>query len=293
MDRWLQSKGSIIIFLVPALTVFTFSVFAPIVWSISYSFFQWDGLTDFIFSGLSNYKKMISDRIFFDSFFNTLIYVAINTIIQLSLGMIIAILLFNIKKGREFLKTLFFLPTVISSAAMAHLFRRIFAVEPIGILNYILNLVGLDSFVKAWASNAGTALFSVSVVEAYRFFGLYMVIYFAALISIPKDLYEAARIDGARGFKLYRYIIFPSIYPVIIVTIVMVINGTLKGFDIPYILTYGGPGHITELVATYMYKTAFARLNYGYASAIAVFLALESMIAILMIRYFSAGKGDK
>ncbi len=278
------------VFLLPSLVLFSFSVFLPILWSVIYSFLEWDGITSFSFVGLQHYQKMLSDRTFWDCFLNTLFYVAVNTVIQLGAGMLIAIMLFNIRRGKELFQTLFFLPTVISSAAMAHLFRRIYAVEPLGILNYMLQLLGLSSFMRSWASNASTALLAVSLVEAYRFVGLYMVIYYAALIAIPKDILESARIDGARGLKLYAHISLPMIFPVIVVTLVMVINGTLKGFDIPYILTYGGPGHITELVATYMYKSAFARFQYGYGSSIAVFLSIESLAAIVIIRYLLSSR---
>lgn len=289
MDRIFGNKRSlfmaICVFLVPALLLFIFTVFLPIIWSSYYSFFNWDGINPLQFVGFDNYKKMfLHDDVFRDVFFNNIIYVLINTVFQIILGLGVALILTAITKGKNLFKTLYFVPCIISSVAMAQLFMRVYSVEPVGIINGFLQMVGLESLQKAWAAEFSTALVSVSVVEVYRFIGLYMLIFYAALVSIPSDVIEAATIDGAKGWKLLRYIKLPLISNVITITFVMVVNGTLKGFDIPWILTYGAPGHSTELMATYMYKTAFSTMQYGYGSAIAVFLVLESFVAIALIR---------
>lgn len=117
-----------------------------------------------------------------------------------------------------------------------------------------------------------------------------MVILYSGLLSIPEDVIEAAKVDGAYGWKLFIQIKLPYLYSVLTVTLVMAVNGLLKAFDVPFITTYGGPGRSTELVATYMYKVAFASTKYGYASTIAVFLVVESVLLVSILRKFMSGR---
>ena len=123
----------------------------------------------------------------------------------------------------------------------------------------------------------------MSIPEGWRFLGLYTIIFYAALLSVPRELEEAAQLDGASAWKVFVKIRFPHIRPVWATTMVMVVTYGLRGFDIPYLLTNGGPGQSSELVTTYMYKTAFVSTNYGYASAISVFIVLECLVAVAFI----------
>ena len=285
MTSYFRNKAAYAIFLLPALALFLFTVLLPILWSSAYSMFSWDGISDFKFVGLQNYSNLFfNDDTFWQSFRNNILYVVINTVFQISAGLLIALLLTKLRRGNSLFQTLFFTPAVISSVAISQLFQKVLSVEPVGLLNYLLQSMGLGQFAQAWLSNPGTALISVSLIEAYRFVGIYMIIFYTALISVPNEYIEAAQLDGAVGIKLFRYIKYPMIKGVIAVAVVMVVNGTLKGFDIPYILTNGGPGRFTELIATYMYKTAFLTAQFGYGSAMAVFLALESLIMVAFLR---------
>ncbi len=148
----------------------------------------------------------------------------------------------------------------------------------------ILKFMGLSSLEQAWLGQSSTSLVSVAIIDCYKYMGLYMVIIYSALIAIPSDVLESARIDGANEWQTFWKIKLPLISNVFVVTLIMVVNGTMKAFDIVYLSTYGGPGNSSELVATYMYKTAFTGARYGYGSAIAVFLALQSVIVVLLLR---------
>jgi raffinose/stachyose/melibiose transport system permease protein len=285
MTSYLKNKAAYAFFLLPSLLLFLFTVLLPILWSSVYSLFSWDGISDFKFVGLQNYSNLLfNDDTFWQCFRNNIFYVVINTVFQIITGLLIAILLTKLRRGTSIFQTLFFTPTVISSVAISQLFQNVLSVEPVGLLNYLLQSIGLGDHAQAWLSNPDTALISVSLIESYRFIGIYMIIFYTALISIPQEYLEAAKLDGAVDIKLFWYIKYPLIKGVIAVAIVMVVNGTLKGFDIPYILTNGGPGRFTELIATYMYKTAFLTAKFGYGSAMAVFLALESLIMITFLR---------
>ena len=148
----------------------------------------------------------------------------------------------------------------------------------------------MEDLQKAWLGESSTAMGAVIFIECYKSMPLYMVILYSGLVAIPDQIVEAARMDGAYGWRLFRHIKLPYLYSVLTVALVMAVNGLIKAFDIPYIATYGGPGRSTELVATYMYKIAFASTKYGYASSIAVFLVVESVLLVSILRKFMSGR---
>lgn len=292
MKGTLKNKKAYIIFLLPAVTIFIFTVILPIIWSSYYSFFSWDGVTDMVFTGLENYKTMLSDTYFKEAFVNNIIYLAVNLAGQVGVALLLALLLSKITKGRNFFKTMFFAPAVLSAIAVSQAFQKFYAVEPMGVFNSILEMIGLGDMITPWIGTAGTALISVALIECYKNMGLYLVIIYSGLMNIPSDIVESAVMDGAKGFKLFWYIKLPYIKSVMAVAVIMAVNGLLKAFDIPFITTNGGPGNASELVTTYMYKTAFSSARYGYGSAMAVFIALESIVIVLILKKVLSGKED-
>lgn len=279
-----RSRLSVLVFLVPPLAVYGLAVLLPIVQSLVLSFFRWDGITDMAFVGVDNYVKMLTrDDVFWTSFGNALGYLAICLVLQLGGALVVASLLTALPRARELVKTLYLLPAVISTVAIAILFQRIYSLEPLGLLNQALGWIGLEGLQTAWLSNVSTVLAAVSIPEGWRFTGLYMLIIYAALLAVPRELEEAARLDGASWWQLFWRVRFPYIRPVWITTTIMATTFALRGFDIPYLLTNGGPGQSSELLTTYMYKTAFVHTDYGYASAISVFIVVECLVAVGII----------
>lgn len=279
-----RSKLSVAVFLLPPLLLYGAAVLLPIVQSLVLSFFSWDGITDMQFVGLSNYRHMlVGDTLFWTTFVNQLGYVAVCLVLQLGGGLAAAALLASLTRGREVVKVLYLLPAVISTLAIAFLFQRIYSMEPAGLLNGLLGSVGLDSLARPWLSDVHTVLVAVSAPEGWRFIGLYTVILYAALLAVPKEIEEAARLDGANQWQVFTRIRFPYIRPVWTTTSIMATTYALRGFDIPYLLTNGGPGHSSELVTTYMYKTAFTSTDFGYASAMSVFIVIECLVAVGLI----------
>lgn len=288
-----RSRISVLVFLAPPLALYCIAVLFPILQSLFLSFFSWDGITAMEFVGFENYVHMFTgDTVFWRAFFNALGYVAICLVLQLGGALVVASLLISLRWGREVVKTLYLLPAVISTVAIAFLFQRIYSDTPAGLLNQILQWVGLGDLARPWLSDVHTVLAAVSIPEGWRFTGLYVLIIYAALIAVPVELEEAARLDGANAWTLFTHIRFPYIRPVWVTTVVMATTYALRGFDIPYLLSNGGPGQSSELLTTYMYKTAFTSTNYGYASAISVFIVVECLVAVGIIFRLLRRKDD-
>ena len=272
------------LFSTPALIVYISVVIIPVLWSLVYSFYDWNGIGSMEFAGLDNYARMFTDRTLGASIVNNLIFMAVGTVFQILSGLIMAIILSNITCGSNLMRVIYFIPCIISSMAICKIFDKLLSVQPQGVVAALMQVLGMEQI--ALLSEPNWALLVVTLIDGYKFCGLYMVIFYSAFMSISNDVVEAAYIDGCNWMQQYLYIKLPMIKNILFIALVFVINGTLKGFDVSYILTNGGPGNASELVATYMYKTAFNSTRFGYGSALSVFLLIESLIAVGFVRAF-------
>ena len=273
MQKAFGKKSVIFMFLFPAFLIYTAFVIVSIVWAGYYSFFDWSGVGEKIFVGFKNYVELLTqDTVFRSTVWHTIVYTIINVAIQVFGGLLFAVLLSRIKRGRVALQTLF-------------------SVTPIGIVNQILSFINPSFKFMEWISNPQISLYVTAFVEAYKYLGLYMVIFYAALIGVPDELGEAALIDGAAVWQEYLYVKIPYIKPVIIANCLLVLNGSLRSFEFSYLLTHGGPGNASELMTTYMYKQAFSSMKYGYGSAVAIMIVIICMVVGLLFRKFS-GEGE-
>ena len=267
----IRNKKAFLAFLLPGLLFYILAVFYPIEESIRLSFMKWGGIGKKQFVGLENYVTMFHDEVFYKAFFNNLIYLVIVVSMQLLIGLFFAILLTYITQ----------------------LFRSMYSTEPMGLLNQILQKVGLGGMVTSWLAKVSTVLPAVSIPEGWRFTGMYMVIFYAALVSLDPSVYEAAKIDGASEMQILFKIKMPLIKDIILLTLTMCLTGALRGFDIPFLLTSGGPGNASELMSTYMYKKAFSSNQYGYGSTLAVFIIIESILVVYILRKIFTSKEQK
>ncbi len=289
----IKSKKWFLAFLLPGLLFYILAVFYPIEESLRLSFMDWGGIGEKKFVGFQNYIDMFHDKVFYESFLNNLIYLVIVVVMQLGIGLLFAILLTYMTKRVTLVKTLYYVPCIITTVAIAQLFRSMYATEPMGLLNQFLQSVGLDQFVTSWLADIHTALGAVSFPEGWRFTGMYMVIFYAALVSLDPSVYEAAKVDGASELQILFRIKIPLIKDIFLLTLTMCLTGALRGFDIPFLLTNGGPGNTTELLSTYMYKKAFSSNQYGYGSTVAVFIILESILVVFILRKIFSEKEKK
>jgi len=266
-----RSVSPIILFLLPALIFyFVFELF-PIFYSLYISFFEWHIIGDVRFVGLENYLKMFSDPVFIIALKNTFIYTIVTVPTQIFLGLAIALLLNQRIKGKVIFRALYYIPVITSWTVVSLIWKWIY--DPVyGFLNYVLLSLGVIEEPIRWLQDPSVALYAVMLVTIWKGIGWNMVIFLAGLQTIPQSLYDAALIDGASRWRRFRYITLPLLRPVIATVTVLLTIGALNAFVQIYILTAGGPLHSTEVINTYLYKSAFSYLNFGYASSMAWFL---------------------
>lgn len=277
----LRDKKAIALFLSPALLVYSVLVMIPIALTFYYSVLDWDGLGKKRWIGLGNFAKLMRDAVFVRALGNNLVYILIVMLMQLGIGFLIALLLTYLKKGRGLIQTVYYIPSVITVIAVAQLFTSFYSYEPIGLFNIFRKLFGLAPI--AFLSEYRTVLPAVASVEGWQYIGIYMLIFYSALVSVSPDIIEAARIDGASETQLLFKVRIPSITNVILLSGILSLVGALRGFAAPMNMTKGGPNHRSEILATYMYKKAFTSRDYGYGSALAVVIVILSIVAVLLI----------
>ena len=259
------------VFLSPPLIVFSIFVLIPLINSFYYSFTNWNGFnSEYDFVGLENYTRIASDNLFQNSIFNTVIWLISAILIPTILGLL-ALLIDSQVRWSNFFKSIFYLPICLSAVVVGQIWIWIYQQEW-GLLNIIINLFRENSFEYAWLSKPETSLYSVIIAWSWQQTALSMVIYLAGLTSIPKNLLEASQIEGANIFQRTFFIVIPLLIPATIIVVALSMINSLKGFDILYIMTQGGPFHSSDTLAMHMYNESFRKYRMGYGSAISVVL---------------------
>jgi len=286
MDRILRDKRAIALFVLPGLIAFVIMVFLPIVMAFVFSLYKGMLGFDFKFVGFANYPKLFKDISLGKVMGNTFYYFFIVTPADMVLSIVIALIIMFYTKGwaNTLARVIVFLPVVLPSIGVAELFRKILEVSPYpGLLNTLLATFGLANLARPWLGDMHTIMTTISVIDIWRGMGFYVVILYAGLTSVPEEILESARIDGAKRLAQVRYIILPMIKPVIITCLVLSVNYSLKVFDTPFMLTAGGPGDASTVLPLYTYKTAFAFSDYGFGSVLAMFLLAQCVVISLVI----------
>ena len=284
MEKMLRNKKSIIVFMLPAFVLFTLVLFVPIVQSVYYSFCEYKGMTAPVFIGFDNYVALFSDKVFGIAFKNSMFFLVFSCVSQLIMGLFYAVLLTNIKRGRNLFKNIIYLPCVLSSAALGLLWMFIFSpklginqlLEAMGITDPPLWLMDTQGFITL-------PMWMIAFVSLWQYVGQSMMLYMAQISGINKSLYEASYIDGCTKAMSFRYITLPLIRPMVATAISLNAIGSLKFFDLIFNMTEGGPNHKTEVLASHLYQQGFKYFKYGYASAIGVVLLVLCLVVTLFI----------
>lgn len=275
----LHRRRWIVLGLAPALLVYLLFAVFPILQSVYLSFMDWDGLTAMRFIGLGNYIEALQNPTFWNSFKNNLYVVAASVFGQVPIALALALLLNRRIKGAKFFRTAGFLPVVISTVIVSLTWSMVYNTE-YGLLNRFLKAVGLGSLAQNWLGDPKWAMLSVCITIIWQFIGLYFIIFLAALQNVPQELYEAAELDGASEWVKTWKITIPMIKETLLVSVILCISGSLRTFDLIYVMTNGGPARATEVMAIYMFNETFSSTRYGYGSAVSVLILAFSLMLI-------------
>ena len=269
----------ILAFLLPALVLYGLFVIFPIVQSTRYSLYDWNGLEQLDqFVGLDNFKRAFDDQLFRDALKHNGILIFLSVAIQIPFSLGLALLLNSRIKGRAVLRTLFFAPYVLSEVVTGVVWRQI--LRPDGLLDRTLISVGAEGMVQEWLANPDIVLYSLFFVISWKYFGFHMILLLAGLQQIPKELHEAASIDGASPWQTFRHVTLPLLGPTLRISIFLSIIGALQLFDLVWVTTKGGPIGASSTMATYLYDQ-FRKGLFGYASAVSIVIFGLSLVIAL------------
>jgi raffinose/stachyose/melibiose transport system permease protein len=276
------------LYVLPGLLFYLLFTLAPLVHTVYYSLFTWDGLTGKVYTGLSNYRDALVDHTLLRAFAHSGILIVFYAVVPVAVGLVLtAALTRHPVRGFRFFRTALFLPQLIAGVVIAQAWTWIY--DDNGPLNRALRLVGLGSRVRPWLGDFNWALPSIGVIGTWVTYGLCMVLFVAGVQKIPSSLYDAARVDGAGAVREFFAVTLPGLRNEVLVAFVLTTINALRSFDIVYNTTAGGPGNTTIVPSMYMYQNAFLYNKVGYAAAVAAILA----VAIFVLAAIVLRVGDR
>jgi raffinose/stachyose/melibiose transport system permease protein len=279
--RWLE----IGLFLAPAIALYVIFLIVPVVQAVRYSTYAWNGLgelTDFV--GFGNYREAFGDSAFRQAMGHNGILVALSLVFQLPLALGVALLLNRPLRGRSLLRLLFFTPYVLSEAITAVIFHQI--LQPDGLADEFLRSMGLGGLVQLWLADLELVFYTLFVVITWKYIGFAIILFLAGLQGIPRELHDAAAMDGASSWTNLRYVTLPLLGPTIRIWAFLAIIGSIQLFDIVWIMTLGGPAGASSTMATYMVDQGVNSYRIGYATTVAVILFGICFVVSILYQIF-------
>ena len=265
-------------FIAPAFLFFTLFIIVPTIASVYYSFTSWDGLNPVVkFVGLANYKEIFTSARFGNALRNTVILTAFISILENSMALILALIVDNVKWGKNFFRSAFYVPVLISGIVSGFIWKIMYNYN-FGAINSIFRSIGMGEACQDWLGNPKLALIMVGVVLIWKGAGYYMIIYLASLQSVPTDVVEAAAIDGASPIQRFKAITLPLISGAFTINLTLSLINGLKVFDQISVMTDGGPGFTTETIVYLLYKVGFNEGRQGFGSAVGIVLLFIVLI---------------
>lgn len=298
LQKSMRAKKRVVaLYLLVPLIVYVFSVFVPLITAFVDSFFEWKGGPQKTFNGIQNYITLFQDATFWQSFWHNIYLVAICIVGQIGIAFIFVLMIDSkLVKLKGMHRTFGFFPSTISAVCVGFIWKMIYDYNR-GILNWFLKLIGHADAAKVWLNEPDKVMLLVSIPLIWQYIGYYMVIILSAIASISTDIFESAEIDGANGFQKAVYITLPLIKNTMLVCITLCIAGNMKAFDNIYVMTKGGPGTASMVMAMYGYQVSFNQSNMGYGSCISVGIFVLSLIVIggsqAFIKYITREKEAK
>jgi raffinose/stachyose/melibiose transport system permease protein len=271
--------------IVPGLAVLAFSIAVPLGFSVYFSFTDSAGFGDYQQVGLDNYRAILTDDpVFWRSLLNVLWLIGVTIFVQNPLAFVLAAVLSRLTaRLSRVLRTIYFVPAALSLVIVAKLWVDVLN-PTYGVLNKLLRAVGLDAIAMSWLTDPRTALWAVIWIIVWQGFGWALLFFYAGLVTVPREIEEAARIDGAGWFALYRRIIIPYLSPVIAVVVVIDVISSMKQMELIYLSTAGGPGQLTQFLGVYLYQKAFVAGEYGYGNAVSMLFVVVAVGLTLVVQ---------
>jgi raffinose/stachyose/melibiose transport system permease protein len=278
-----RSRAAIAGLMLPGLAVLAFSLVVPLGFSVYFSLTDSAGFGAYRNVGLDNYRTILTDDpVFWRSLRNVVLLIAVTIFVQNPVAFALAAVLSRLSaRVSRILRTVYFVPAVLSLVIVAKLWVDVFN-PTFGALDQLLRAVGLDALAVSWLSNPRTAVAAVIWIIVWQGFGWALLFYYAALMTVPRELEDAARVDGATGLALYRHVVIPYIAPVIAIVIVTDVISSMKQMELIYLTTAGGPGQLTQFLGVYLYQKAFVAGEYGYGNALSVVFVAVSLALTLV-----------
>ena len=284
MKSLFSNKKTIAALVAPGIGIMLFAIAIPLVISLYLSFFKWTGYGPMEFIGYENYTRIAKDRIFWRSLYNVLLLIVITIGIQNVFAFFIASLVKKLSvKTSQILRTVFFIPATLSLVVVTRLWVIIFH-PSIGMLNRIIQSLGFTNFEIAWLGNPNTAIWAVIWIMIWQGFGWALLFLYGGLMTVPRELEEAALVDGVNTLQMQRYVVLPSMMPVIQAVVTIGVISSFKQMEMIFLSTEGGPGGTTQFLANYLYVRAFKFGEYGYGNAISVLVVLIAILATVLIQ---------
>ncbi|HEY5833000.1 carbohydrate ABC transporter permease [Streptomyces sp.] len=270
--NWLSRRRHFTLMIAPAFILYTMYMVYPIVYSIYYSFTDFDGVSSAKFAGASHYREMVQDTIFWTSMRNTGIILGIAVLLLIPLGFLLAVLLSGNVKGSAIMRPLVFAPAIVAPILVGLIW--IFILDPkIGLVNAFLQSLGIAAG-PMWIGGSTLSPYSIAFVFLWQQIGFLVTIFYAGLRMLPRDVMEASALDGASRIQQLRYIQIPMLQETFGIVTALVVTNVFKIFELVFALTGGGPVHLSEVMVSYMYHITFTQLQYSYGMALAVVIFL-------------------
>jgi raffinose/stachyose/melibiose transport system permease protein len=285
----MSNKWVISLYVLPALILILLLIYIPIVLTGIYGLMDWNGIGKMQFTGLDNYIELVKDAMFWKSTWHSILLGLFSTL-SLAGYLILSLILASKIKGANFFRKIYLIPMLLSSVAIGQLWAKIFDPSN-GMLNRLLVLMGFEN-PPVWLADPNIVLYALFFPIVWQYAGFYIIIFYAALKNVPEELVEAAKIDGATPIQIAYKIKVPLISGVIKVMVILAIVGSLKYFDLIFVLTGGGPNGASEVMASYMYKEAFSKYNFGYGSAIGFGLLVICLVMTWVIQKLMTSKNE-
>ena len=283
-------RAVFILFLTPIIVIYLLNAVLPILISIFYSFFNWTGGRTMKFTGLDNYLDLARDFEFWRSAYNNLIIVILCTVGQVGLALVVSFLLISRSlKFKELHRTVIFFPVTVSALVIGFIWSLMYN-KDYGLINFFFRLFRLERFILPWLDDPAYILITASLPVVLQYIGLYMIMFMGAIKSIPEEILECAGLDGCNDFQRSIHITLPMIYDTFKVAVMICVSGTMKIFDHILVLTNGGPGKSSQVLALYAYKISFDRMKLSYGAAISMGILVLSMLLTLGSRKLLGGR---